>query len=162
LATRNTIAAKLQTNSPEETASAGEIIGESLLPGDVVALTGELGSGKTVLTKGIAVGLGFPSGDSVTSPTYKLLNQYKGRVMINHFDAYRLKGASDFMDAGGEELLGTDSVCIVEWAERIMEALPEDALKVFIRVLSNSKRQLELEIPELRRSVILKLADRLA
>jgi tRNA threonylcarbamoyladenosine biosynthesis protein TsaE len=144
----------LVTNSPEETLAAGKLLGGALSPGDVVALTGELGSGKTVLAKGITAGLGFDRSDLVTSPTYKMLNQYKGRVRINHFDAYRLRGPADFADVGGEDLLTGGSVSIIEWAERIAGALPPQTITILLRVVSKTKREIEFVLPESRKGLI--------
>ena len=143
----------LTSNSPQETVKAGKRLGILLKAGDVVALTGELGAGKTVFTKGIAAGLGFEDSDSVTSPTYKILNRYEGRVIINHLDAYRLAGPGDFSDIGGDDLLGGDAVCIIEWAQRIKTVLPSHTVSVDIQVLSAAARKLELVIPEKRRDL---------
>jgi tRNA threonylcarbamoyladenosine biosynthesis protein TsaE len=141
----------LVTNSPEETISIARTLGDFLRPGDVVALIGELGSGKTVFTKGIAAGLGYDEIDLVTSPTYKILNQYKGRVNINHFDAYRLEGPGDFSDIGGCDLLNNNAVSIIEWAERIADALPLWKIDIYLRVQSGSTREIEFVFPENRK-----------
>lgn len=139
----NETALCVETHSPEETMSAGRVLGSFLQAGDVVALVGELGAGKTVMTKGIAAGLGVEDIDSVTSPTYKVLNQYKGRLLLNHFDAYRLEGPGDFADIGGEELLSSNAVSVIEWGERIGNVLPRLAITVKIYVLSEKTRRLE-------------------
>jgi tRNA threonylcarbamoyladenosine biosynthesis protein TsaE len=133
----------VETGSPVETQSTGRILGRFLVKGDVVALVGELGAGKTILAKGIATALGVDDADSVTSPTYKVLNQYEGRVLLNHIDAYRLGGAGDFVDIGGEDLLSEDAVSVIEWADRIGNALPRSAILVKIHVLPGTGRRLE-------------------
>ncbi len=133
----------LETHNPEETMSAGKVLGGFLQAGDTVALMGELGAGKTVMTKGIAAGLGVEDIDSVTSPTYKVLNQYKGRLLLNHFDAYRLEGPGDFVDIGGEDLLSGNAVSVIEWGERIGNVLPRLAITVKIIVFSEKARRLE-------------------
>ncbi len=143
----------LASNSAGETIAAGVALGSVLGPGDVVALTGELGSGKTVFTKGVAAGLGFELSNLVTSPTYKVLNQYQGRVTINHFDAYRLNGPGDFADIGGDDLLGGTSVSVIEWAERVAQVLPPWTVTVVIQVLSSSGRELEITFPESRKEL---------
>ena len=150
----------LVTNSPEETVEAGRLLGSSLRPGDIAALTGELGSGKTVFTKGIAAGLGYDKSDFVTSPTYKILNQYEGRVKINHFDAYRLNGPGDFFEIGGGDLLKNDSICVIEWAERVAGALPEYAIHVYLRIMQSSTREIEFSLPENRKELINTLAGK--
>jgi tRNA threonylcarbamoyladenosine biosynthesis protein TsaE len=101
-----------------------------LRPGDFLALTGELGAGKTQFAKGIAEGLGVDPSVPVTSPTYTLLNIYGGRVPFYHFDLYRLHGGQDLLDLGFEEYFHGDGVCLVEWAERLQDLLPEDHLLI--------------------------------
>ncbi len=135
------------SQGPEETFNAGKLLGMALRPPDVVALIGELGSGKTVFAKGVACGLGFGESDLVTSPTYKLMNQYRGRVLINHFDAYRLDNGGDFVDIGGVDFLAGDSVSIIEWAERVSAILPSGSIEVHIKVLSESVREIEFSLP---------------
>lgn len=152
--TEGTVTRTLISSNVSQTVAIGKRLGKALKPGDVVALTGELGSGKTVLTKGLAAGLGFEQQDEVRSPSYKLLNQYAGCVIINHFDAYRLKGAGDFADIGGEDLLGRHSVSIIEWARRIAQALPERTIWISIKVLSESRRRLEFSLPEQRAELV--------
>lgn len=149
----------LITKSPEETIEIGKLLGRSLQAGDVVALTGELGSGKTVFAKGIAAGLGCNEIDLVTSPTYKILNQYEGCVKINHFDAYRLEGPVDFLEIGGGDLLKAGGVCVIEWAERIAEALPNNTIQVYFRIKQVSTREVELVLPEGRRDLAVVLAS---
>ncbi|HVQ25738.1 MAG TPA: tRNA (adenosine(37)-N6)-threonylcarbamoyltransferase complex ATPase subunit type 1 TsaE [Planctomycetota bacterium] len=101
-----------------------------LRAGSVVALTGELGAGKTELTRGLARALGLPAAD-VCSPSYLLLNLYRGgRLPVAHFDAYFMQGADDLERAGLAELLAQGCVAVVEWADRVAEALPADALWV--------------------------------
>lgn len=143
----------LKSRGVGDTIAIGRLLGGALNPGDVVGLTGELGSGKTVLAKGIAAGLGFGETDLVTSPTYKVLNQYNGRVIINHFDAYRLDGADDFAVAGGDDLVGGAFISVVEWAERVAAALPPRTIRIFIRVLSEYERELEFVLPESRKAL---------
>jgi len=150
---------RVETGSPEETQSTGRTLGRFLLEGDVVALVGELGAGKTVLTKGIAEALGVESADSVTSPTYKVLNQYEGRVLLNHIDAYRLEGEGDFVDIGGEDLLSEDAVCVIEWADKIGDTLPRRAIQVKIDVVSETGRRLEFSFDEDRAELAEALAE---
>lgn len=147
------------STSARQTIAIGETFGRQLEAGDIVGLTGELGAGKTVLTKGIAAGLGFRESDMVTSPTYKILNRYEGRVTINHFDAYRLDGPGDFADAGGEDLLSGGSVCVIEWAEQIAEALPANTIRIYISVLTESDREFLFDLPVCRAHLQAVLAE---
>jgi len=133
------------TESPGQTADLGAALGAHALPGDFIALFGELGAGKTVFAKGFCAALGVNPA-TVNSPTFVLLNQYEGRLPLYHFDAYRL-------DGGREELaeLGffdgelDEGVVILEWAERLGELLPDHALRIRIESLDARRRRLVLE-----------------
>ncbi len=110
------------TNSPAETERLGQQLGKLLEPGQVVALQGPLGAGKTALIRGIARGLGVT--EPVTSPTYTIVNEYStGRVPLFHFDMYRLSGPEDLFDIGWEDYLERGGICVVEWSERVLDAL---------------------------------------
>ena len=140
---RNTIA--LFSNSPSETFRIGRILGEILKAGDCVALTGELGAGKTCLTQGIAKGLGVPDSYVVTSPTFTLLNEYPGRESaLYHLDFYRLSGSADLMEIGYEEYLSGGGVIVIEWAEKIMDQIPAGALFIKFSHLGGNMRKIEL------------------
>lgn len=121
---------RLETHNPEETERLGERIGRSLEPGSVVALIGELGAGKTVLTKGIARGLGVS--DLVHSPTFTLIHEHDGRLPVYHFDLYRLDSPDQLEDLGAESYFYGDGVSVVEWAEKAKDALPPDRLEIRI------------------------------
>lgn len=112
----------------QDTIRTGEAIGCVLKAGDVVALCGGLGAGKTTLTKGIARALGVE--DDVTSPTFCIVSEYEGRLPLRHIDLYRLSGIEDFLDIGGDQLFWQEGVCVLEWSERIKAALPPNALQV--------------------------------
>ncbi|MGE5590389.1 MAG: tRNA (adenosine(37)-N6)-threonylcarbamoyltransferase complex ATPase subunit type 1 TsaE [Bacillota bacterium] len=116
------------SHSPEETRTLGRRLGALLDSGDVVVLAGNLGAGKTCLAQGICQGLGVD--EPVSSPTFTLINEYRGRLKVYHLDAYRLSGPADAADLGLEEILGGDGVALVEWAERIADYLPQDRLQV--------------------------------
>lgn len=106
------------SDGPETTRALGTCLGE-LVEGDLaVFLDGDLGAGKTCLTQGIAAGLGVPADEPVTSPTYTLMNHYRGRRELFHFDLYRLSGSAELEDIGFEELAAAPGVRVVEWAER--------------------------------------------
>jgi tRNA threonylcarbamoyladenosine biosynthesis protein TsaE len=114
-------------------------IGRSVPGGTVIALRGGLGAGKTALTKGIARGLGIE--DEVTSPTYTIISEYEGRLRLHHVDAYRLSGPEDFSAIGGDELASDrGGLMVIEWSERITEALPPDAVTIELEVLEGDQR----------------------
>jgi tRNA threonylcarbamoyladenosine biosynthesis protein TsaE len=131
--------------SVAETIALGERLGTELAPGDFIALTGELGSGKTHFARGVAVGLGVDPAIPVTSPTYTLVNHYCGRFELYHFDLYRLAGDQDVADLGFEEYFYGAGVSIVEWAERLRDLLPEDRLTISFRYLDDDSRSISLE-----------------
>jgi tRNA threonylcarbamoyladenosine biosynthesis protein TsaE len=140
---RNTIA--LFSNSPSETFRIGRILGEALKEGDCVAITGELGSGKTCLTQGIAKGLGVSDNYVVTSPTFTLLNEYPGsETVLYHLDVYRLIGSADLVEMGYDEYLSGGGVMVIEWAEKIIDQIPEGALFITISHLEEDMRKIEL------------------
>ena len=123
----------ITTESPEETLALGRRVGELLCAGDVVALSGPLGAGKTMLTKGIALGLGMADVRAVRSPTFILINEYAARVRIYHVDAYRLSGPGEFEALGSDDFMFAGGVTIIEWADRVAGALPEARLSVVCR-----------------------------
>lgn len=108
----------------------GENLGSILKPGDIISLTGDLGAGKTTLTKSIGKGLGVE--DYITSPTFTLINEYKGRLNLYHFDVYRLEGPIDLYDLGFEEYIYSNGVSIIEWGDKIKEILPEERINIQI------------------------------
>ena len=121
---------KFLTRSTAETELLGARLAEGLLPGDVIALKGGLGAGKTAFTRGLARGLGI--GEAVTSPTYTIVNEYpQGRLPLFHFDMYRLHDADELFDLGWEDYLDRGGICAVEWSENVWEAL-EDPIVVSI------------------------------
>lgn len=120
----------------EETKAFGMKLGKSLKPGSVIALIGDLGTGKTALTKYIAKGLGI--GEMVTSPTFTIISEYySGRLPLFHFDFYRLESSEDLFETGAEEYFGAGGVTVIEWADRMPEILPDDALCIFIEYGKN-------------------------
>ena len=135
----------LFSKSPSETFRIGRILGEALKGGDCVALTGELGAGKTCFTQGIANGLGVPDCYVVTSPTFTLLNEYPGRdTALYHLDVYRLNGSVDLTEMGYEEYLHGGGVMVIEWAEKIMDQIPAGALFIKFSYLEEYMRKIEL------------------
>ena len=115
---------QILTHSPAETEAFGAALAARLRPGDVLALRGGLGAGKTALVRGLAAGLGVT--ERVTSPTYTIVNEYlSGRLPLFHFDLYRLHGADALYDIGWEDYLDRGGVCAVEWSENVAEALEQ-------------------------------------
>jgi len=131
-------------SSPQDALKLGEKIGKLLKPGSIVTLKGALGAGKTVFAAGIARALGIT--ETVTSPTYTIINEYEGTVPLYHIDAYRLAGDEDFKLAGGEELLFGEGVCVIEWPERL-SLIPQDkAITVEIIIMEDGKRKIRYDI----------------
>ena len=123
---------EITTNSPTETEAVGASLAANLVPGSVIAFTGDLGAGKTAFTRGLAKGLGIK--ERVTSPTFTIVNEYEGgRLPLFHFDMYRLGSADELFDIGWEDYLARGGVCAVEWSENIADALEEDTIRVDIR-----------------------------
>ena len=140
--------AQYRTTSPEETEALGFRLGECLHGGEVLALFGGLGMGKTAFTRGIAAGLGIPSG--VSSPTFALVHDYTGRLTVHHFDMYRVDGWDDLYSTGFFDYLDTEDVLIIEWSENIEGALPPDAIRITIsKGESDEERLFEMEGVEL-------------
>ena len=134
----------ITTESDQDSIRVGQEIGRVLLEGDIVGLVGELGSGKTWLTKGIAMGLGVNPKTVVTSPSFTLVNQYQGRATLFHMDVYRLGSLDEALSAGIEETIYSGGVVILEWADRWPEILPEQALVVKLLILDDHRRTIIL------------------
>jgi tRNA threonylcarbamoyladenosine biosynthesis protein TsaE len=132
---------EIVTSSEEETAAAGERLGASLTTGDVVLLYGDLGAGKTAFTRGLARGLGA-SADEVTSPTFTLVQEYAGRIMLYHVDLYRLD-EREVDDLGLEELILGDGVVAIEWAER-WRGRPDDVIEVRLQHAGDEQRRISM------------------
>lgn len=121
---------EIRTYNEKETESLGKKIGRLAWPGMIILLKGDLGTGKTVLTRGIARGLGIE--EPITSPTYTLLHQYHGRLPLCHFDIYRLTDAEEMYDLGYEEFFYGQGVSVVEWPERMEDLGPDEYLEIKI------------------------------
>jgi len=130
--------------SPEETRRLGEAIGRTLTAGSIVALSGDLGAGKTTLAQGIARGLDIPETFAITSPTFTLVNEYPGRLTLYHVDLYRLGGAADLETLGYEEFFFADGVTVVEWAEKISDILDEGCIFIELRYIDAGRRHIGL------------------
>ena len=122
---------EFEVYSVDETTQLGIKLGRLLNAGDIVCLTGDLGTGKTHITKGIAKGLGIT--DNITSPTFTIVNEYEGtKLKLNHFDVYRVSDPDEIYAIGFDDYIFSDAVSIIEWANYIEEILPEDLLHIKI------------------------------
>lgn len=130
------------SRSIKDTIHIGKVIARNLKKGDIICLFGQLGSGKTVLTKGIASGLSLKI-DNVISPTFVLIREYKGKIPLYHFDLYRLDKPEDILILGYEEYFYDEGVSIIEWADRLKYLLPKECLKIKVSFKNNEQRILE-------------------
>ncbi len=131
------------TENPEQTEALGAALGSRLTPGTVIAYQGDLGAGKTAFTRGVACGLGAK--ESVTSPTYTIVNEYlSGKYPLFHFDMYRLASSDDLFDIGWEDYLDRGGICAVEWSENVADAM-EGAIIVTIEKLGGDARRITVE-----------------
>jgi tRNA threonylcarbamoyladenosine biosynthesis protein TsaE len=134
---------KIISRSARETVSLGKALAKNLLPGDIICLCGDLGSGKTVLTKGIARGLGVKK-DEIISPTFVLIREYPmARIPLYHFDLYRLQEEKEILAVGYEEYLFGKGISVIEWAQRLGRLMPQEYLGVSLAVVSERKRRIE-------------------
>ncbi len=130
------------TKSASETRALGEKLAGRLQPGDVLLLEGDLGAGKSELTRGIAKGLGVT--ETVTSPSFTILNVYEsGRCPLYHFDWYRLESAEELYELGMDEYLGGDGIAVVEWPGRCPDAVPEGAVRIRMTAAGENERMIE-------------------
>ncbi|MBN1872251.1 MAG: tRNA (adenosine(37)-N6)-threonylcarbamoyltransferase complex ATPase subunit type 1 TsaE [Candidatus Omnitrophica bacterium] len=134
----------ITSNKESETVELGKRLGRIARSGDIIALFGELGSGKTVLAKGIALGLGVKRPDRVNSPTFVILKEYAGRIPLYHFDVYRLTGAADFSTVGYSEYFYGKGISVIEWADKVAEALPREVLKIELSVDGDKRRKVTI------------------
>jgi tRNA threonylcarbamoyladenosine biosynthesis protein TsaE len=134
---------RIVSNSVDETLSIGRKIAKALGAGDIICLFGEFGSGKTVLTKGIAQGLGIKTNE-IISPSFVFIRQYQGRLPFYHFDLYRLKEPRQIVDLGYEEYLFDRAITVIEWADRLRKLLPKEYLKIILEIKGKSKRLIRI------------------
>jgi len=122
---------QITVHSPEVMETLGECLGNLLHPGDIVSLSGDLGAGKTVLARGIARGLG--STDIVTSPTFTIVHEYRGRFPIFHMDVYRLDDPAELLELGFDEYTNGEGVAVIEWGDRLQGFLPPEHISIDIK-----------------------------
>jgi tRNA threonylcarbamoyladenosine biosynthesis protein TsaE len=136
----------LTTNSPEQTIALGRFLGERVKGGEVFALEGALGTGKTHFIKGIAAGVGTDQMDQVNSPTFVLVNEYQGRLDIFHIDAYRLDQPKDFELLGFDDFLYPGAIVLIEWADKVKAVLQDmNTIDLQLAHVSDTKRTITIE-----------------
>ena len=131
------------TRSSEQTTQLGEKIGELLHGGEVIAFTGDLGAGKTTMTRGISLGMGL--GDEVTSPTFALLNIYQGDTLrLCHFDMYRIADSSQLESVSFYDCMDENTVIVIEWSENIADELDDDTIYIDIKRIDDDTREINI------------------
>ena len=152
----------LSADSEEDTREFGRRLAQTLQPGAIVALVGDLGAGKTRLVQALAAALDVPPGE-VNSPTFTLVQEYAGRIPLRHCDTYRLRDPDEFLDLGLDELLARDGIALIEWADRVTHLLPRDVLTIRIEITSPDSRLFQVEASgKSSRDMCHRLADLLA
>lgn len=131
------------SKSPEETVEIGARIGEKVRKGSTILLSGALGSGKTVLVRGIARALDIE--ERVTSPSFTLISVYRGKHELYHVDLYRIDSVNEVEDLGLEDILNSDGIVVIEWGEKIKSILPDDCIEVNILIKSGKEREIMLK-----------------
>jgi len=134
---------EFRSDSPNDTFSLGQRVASFLTAGSVVALQGELGSGKTFLVKGIAKGLGIE--ETITSPTYTIISEYRSSPSLYHIDAYRLDNDEDFENLGGGEIINSGGISLIEWSERIPKLLPKEKITIILKITGPCSRLIQID-----------------
>jgi len=132
--------------SEADTVKIGKTLAANLEPGTVVAMYGDLGSGKTAMVRGMAQGLGLNA--RVSSPTFTIVNEYLGEIPLFHFDMYRLGDADELFEIGWEDYIQRGGICAVEWSENVEEAFYSDTVRVYFEKLDDTTRRIRIEFPE--------------
>jgi tRNA threonylcarbamoyladenosine biosynthesis protein TsaE len=135
---------RFRTDSPEATLALGRRMGRRLQRGLVFALVGPLGAGKTLLTRGIALGNGLDDSTLVTSPTFTLIQEYDGRIKLYHLDLYRLTDSRELRSLGFDEILGLDDVVLIEWADKWPAVIPESRVTVTLEPIDATTRDIRV------------------
>ena len=137
---------RITTRSADDTRRLGRRMGSGIAIGCLMALSGDLGSGKTTFVQGLAKGLDVPGDYIVTSPTFTLINEYPGRLPLFHVDLYRISDVEELENIGFFDLLSGDGVVVVEWADRVIHELPEDRIDIQFGVIDEIRRNVEIRI----------------
>ena len=133
------------TYSPKETMLLGQRLARRLSRGDIIALYGDLGSGKTTFTKGVGKGLGVKNSRKINSPSFVLIKEYEARIPMYHLDLYRLDNLREIEDIAVEEYIYGDGVAIIEWAEKMEKILPKKHISVRFIIKGEQKREIKIE-----------------
>jgi tRNA threonylcarbamoyladenosine biosynthesis protein TsaE len=147
---------QLSTDGPQQTGQLGARLGSLLLSGDLLCLEGNLGAGKTCLTQGIGRGLGLEM--PITSPTFIIVNEYRllnRRYKLYHIDLYRVQSTAEARVTGLDDYIYGNGICVIEWAERVRELLPQDRLWITMRYLAATRRALSFEAQGVRSQALL-------
>ncbi|MBI5906012.1 MAG: tRNA (adenosine(37)-N6)-threonylcarbamoyltransferase complex ATPase subunit type 1 TsaE [Deltaproteobacteria bacterium] len=135
------------SHSPDDTIAIARELGSCLADGDLVALTGDLGAGKTLFCKGIGEALGIPP-ERITSPSFTIMTRHEGRLPLTHVDVYRLETVVDALEIGLDEMFAGEGVCVVEWAEKVTELLPTDCVRVTFTISDEDERLISVSAPD--------------
>ncbi len=147
---------QITTRSVDETQKLGKIIGTAVTGGTVLALTGDLGSGKTAFVQGLARGLEVPDDYYITSPSYTLINEYPGRHPLFHVDLYRISDPVDMEDIGLYEILHNRGVVAIEWADRIEQKLLPDSINIHFELTGEKSRKISITAHDVKNAHLLK------
>jgi len=153
---------KITTNSIEETINLGREIGFYLNTGTILALIGDLGSGKTAFVQGLAKGLKVPEKYYITSPTYTIINEYPGRLKLFHVDLYRIQNPVDYYDVGLHDILASDGVAAIEWAGILCKELLSEYIKICFEITDDNSRDISIANHGIINSNLNRLFDRLS
>ncbi len=134
----------IRSRGPRQTQRFGKELGRLCGPGDVICLSGELGAGKTIMAKGIAMGLEVPKSYEIVSPSFTLINEFPGRIPLYHMDFYRIQGPDEAEEIGVVDYLFGNGISVIEWPERIMSLLSKDYLHCEIRIKTKRMRDITL------------------
>ena len=135
---------RITTRSAAETQKLGQTLGAGIHQAVIIALTGDLGSGKTAFVQGLAKGLGVSEKYYITSPTFTLINEYPGRQRLFHVDLYRIEHISELEDIGLDEILYQDAVIVIEWADKLSGDMLSDHLALQFRLIGAESRQIDI------------------
>ncbi|MBE6948662.1 MAG: tRNA (adenosine(37)-N6)-threonylcarbamoyltransferase complex ATPase subunit type 1 TsaE [Ruminococcaceae bacterium] len=133
------------SHSEKETSNVGYELASQLKPGNVIAMYGDLGAGKTAFVRGLAEGLGLDA--RVSSPTFTIVNEYLGKIPLFHFDMYRLGDADELFEIGWEDYITRGGICVVEWSENVEEAFYNDTIRIYIEKIDDFSRKIKIEFP---------------
>lgn len=145
---------KYTTISVEKTMWLGQQLGLQLISGDIIALIGDLGGGKTWFTKGVAIGLDINPND-IVSPTFTLVNEYRGKQQLFHIDLYRLQNKSEILALDLEDYFSREGIVVIEWADRWPGGIPEERIQVELKIINDHTREVEFSANHLRAKEII-------